>query len=43
MKAKLAYFFSKIDRSYLLLAYFAFVLVIKFITNSPMDGGTGPT
>ena len=43
MKTKLAYFVSKIDRSYLLLAYFAFALVVSIITNSPLDGGTGPT
>ena len=43
MKAKLAYFVSKIDRRYILLAYFAFVFVIRYFTNSPLDGGTGPT
>ena len=43
MKAKLAYFVSKIDRRYLLLAYFAFVLVMRFVVDSPMDGGVGPT
>lgn len=43
MKAKLAYFVSKIDRRYLLLSYFAFALVVRIITNSPLDGGTGPT
>ncbi len=43
MKTKLAYFVTRIDRRYLLLAYFAFVFVTKIISQSPLDGGTGPT
>jgi len=43
MKAKLAYFISKIDRRYMLLAYFAFAFLVKISTQSPLDGGVGPT
>jgi hypothetical protein len=43
MKAKLAYFVSKIDRRYILLAYFAFAFLIRIVMDSPMDGGVGPT
>ena len=43
MKTKLAYFVSKIDPRYMSIAYFAFVLFLKVIANSPMDGGVGPT
>lgn len=43
MKAKLAYFISRIDRRYMLIAYFAFVFFTQFIIQSPSDGGVGPT
>jgi hypothetical protein len=43
MKAKLAYFISRIDRRYVLIAYFAFVFFTRVVTQSPMDGGVGPT
>lgn len=42
MKAKLVYFISKIDRRYVLLAYFAFTLFTKVVIQGPSDGGTGP-
>ena len=43
MKTKLALVISKIDPRYITIAYFAFVLFLKVVANSPMDGGTGPT
>jgi len=43
MKARLAYYVSKIDRRYMLIAYFAFVFVTQYVIQSPSDGGVGPT
>jgi hypothetical protein len=37
MKTKLAYFVSKNDRSQMLIDYF------DFVSDSPLDGGIGPT
>lgn len=45
MKTKLAQMLtlvSKIDRSHIQLAWFAFVLFAGFIMQSPSDGGVGP-
>jgi len=43
MKSKLALLTSKIDPRYISIAYFAFVLFLKVVANSPLDGGVGPT
>jgi len=43
MNSKLALLISKIDPRYISIAYFAFVLFLKVVADSPMDGGTGPT
>ena len=40
--AQLQVLVSKIDRHYLQLAYFAFVLVGFLYVNAPADGGGGP-
>lgn len=40
--AQLQVLVSKIDRRYIQLAYFAFMLIGFIVVNSPSDGGGGP-